>query len=174
MNYLAKVAVDLAINVAINYVTTGEMNIGGALKETAVGLLNPIPGKNFGKLVVALKKVDKVTPDPGAAKGLVSKWKPGDSPHAPTRSGNTPSDRTVTRREWKNEANSPTRGDYTSADMKRMDKGNPPQRYNPDKGGVESMERSHEPIPRRDGGTETVPRWPQEHARVDPHRRPGY
>lgn len=101
-------------------------------------------------------------------------WKPGDSPHALTRNGNTPSIRTVTRREWKNEARAPTRSDFTAADIARMRRGQAPQRYNPDKGGIESMERSHEPVPRRDGGTLTVPRWPQEHAAVDPFRRPGY
>jgi len=36
------------------------------------------------------------------------------------------------------------------------------------------MELSHEPIPARDGGTEFVPRWPEDHARVDPYRHPGY
>lgn len=55
-----------------------------------------------------------------------------------------------------------------------MKKGNAPQRYNPDKGGMESMELSHEPIPQRDGGKDFVPRWPQDHAEVDPYRRPGY
>lgn len=44
----------------------------------------------------------------------------------------------------------------------------------PDKGGMESMELSHEPVPDRDGGTEVVPQWPQEHAAVDPYRYPGY
>jgi hypothetical protein len=39
---------------------------------------------------------------------------------------------------------------------------------------IESMELSHEPIPHRDGGTNVVPRWPQDHAAVDPLRRPGY
>ena len=46
-----------------------------------------------------------------------------------------------------------------------------PQRVNPETGLVETMELSHEPIPVRDGGTEVVPRWPDEHAAVDPHRR---
>jgi RHS repeat-associated protein len=78
------------------------------------------------------------------------------------------------RRDWKREAENPTRDDYTADDLARMRKGLPPERFNPDKGAVESMERSHEPTPLRDGGTETVPRWPQEHAEVDPHRHPGY
>src|SRR6266568_1854677 len=58
--------------------------------------------------------------------------------------------------------------------LARMRAGNAPQRFNPDKGGTESMELSHEPIPARDGGTQFVPRWPQDHAAVDPYRRPGY
>jgi filamentous hemagglutinin len=101
-------------------------------------------------------------------------WQPGNNINAPTSKGTPPSDRTVGRRFWKNEALSPSRADYMPADFVRMRKGLPPQRYNPDKGGVESMERSHEPVPRRDGGKDMVPRWPQEHAEVDPQRRPGY
>lgn len=75
-------------------------------------------------------------------------------------------------RSWKNEAASadPVKK-YGAENVARMKKGNAPQRYNPDKGG---MELSHEPIPRRDGGKEFVPRWPQDHAKVDPFRRPGY
>jgi RHS repeat-associated protein len=79
LNYAAKFLIDVAINVAINYVTTGEMNVGGALKESVVGLLNPIPGKNLGKLVVALKKADKGTPDAGATMGFASKVAHGNS-----------------------------------------------------------------------------------------------
>lgn len=55
-----------------------------------------------------------------------------------------------------------------------MQRGLAPQRYNPDKGGMESMELSHEPIPFRDGGTDFVPRWPCDHAAVDPYRHTGY
>lgn len=102
------------------------------------------------------------------------KWKPGDDIYAQMPNGRPPSDRTVGRRFWKNEAKDPSRSDYTEEDFARMEEGLPPQRYNAEKGGIESMERSHEPAPRRDGGTRMVPRWPQEHAEVDPHRRPGY
>ena len=112
--------------------------------------------------------------DASADQATSKKWQPGDDPHGPTNRGSDPSDSTVRRREWKNEAKKPTRGDFTDADLDRMNEGKPPQRFNPDKGGVESMERSHEPIPKRDGGTKTEPKWPQEHAEVDPHRRPGY
>lgn len=37
-------------------------------------------------------------------------------------------------------------------------------------GELETMELSHEPVPLREGGREVYPRWPEDHARVDPHR----
>jgi len=46
-----------------------------------------------------------------------------------------------------------------------------PQRPNKDTGEIETMELSHEPVPRREGGTEVFPRWPEDHAAVDPFRR---
>jgi hypothetical protein len=46
-----------------------------------------------------------------------------------------------------------------------------PQRPNPKTGETETMELSHEPVPLREGGMEVVPRWPDEHAAVDPHRK---
>ena len=55
-----------------------------------------------------------------------------------------------------------------------MQSGLAPQRYNAAKGGMESMELSHEPVAFRDGGRAFVERWPCEHARVDPFRKPGY
>ena len=45
-----------------------------------------------------------------------------------------------------------------------------PQRAN-EFGELETMELSHEPIPLREGGTNVVPRWPAEHAAIDPHRQ---
>jgi len=45
-----------------------------------------------------------------------------------------------------------------------------PQRVN-EFGEIETMELSHEPVPLRDGGTAVVPRWPADHASVDPFRR---
>lgn len=45
-----------------------------------------------------------------------------------------------------------------------------PQRVN-EYGEVETMELSHEPTPLRDGGTEVVPKWPDEHAATDPFRK---
>ena len=45
-----------------------------------------------------------------------------------------------------------------------------PQRLN-EFGELETMELSHEPIPLRDGGKDVVPRWPADHAAIDPHRQ---
>ena len=101
-------------------------------------------------------------------------WKPGEDIYKPSNRGTPPSDRTIGRRFWKNEAKDPSRKDYTPEDLARMEEGEPPQRYNAKKGDLESMERSHEPTPKRDGGTDMVPRWPEEHEQVDPYRRPGY
>lgn len=101
------------------------------------------------------------------------RWQVGDSHNAPTAAGN-PSWSTVRARFWKNEAAEPQYGQWSAAQTERMATGRAPQRYNPDKGDMESMELSHEPIPLRDGGTDVVPRWPQDHAAVDPFRHPGY
>ncbi|CAI9389581.1 RHS repeat-associated core domain-containing protein [Microbacterium sp. T2.11-28] len=101
-------------------------------------------------------------------------WARGDNIYSATRAGNSPSWSTVRSRFWKNEAANPQHGVWTESQLVRMKAGGAPQRYNPDKGGIESMELSHEPIPRRDGGIDVVPRWPQDHAAVDPFRHPGY
>jgi hypothetical protein len=102
-------------------------------------------------------------------------WRVGDDVYAATRAGNRPSWSTVRARFWKNEAADPKiSGQWSEANIERMRGGLAPQRYNPDLGGMESMELSHEPIPFRNGGTEFVPRWPQDHAAVDPFRFPGY
>lgn len=57
--------------------------------------------------------------------------------------------------------------------LERMKTGKALQRYNHDKCGVESMELSREQVPARDGGTQVVPRWPQDLKTVDPFRHPG-
>ena len=106
-----------------------------------------------------------------AAKG----WQVGGDIYAATRSGADPAWSTVRSRFWKNQgAAEGAAGRYGAENIDRMAAGKAPQRYNPDKGGVESMELSHEPVPLRDGGRDVVPPWPQDHAAVDPFRRPGY
>lgn len=102
-------------------------------------------------------------------------WKVGSDVYAKTTAGKEPSWSTVRSRFWKNEAVGPDAvNEYGAANVERMKNGLAPQRYNAEKGGMESMELSHEPIPARDGGREFVPRWPQDHAKVDSYRRPGY
>jgi hypothetical protein len=102
-------------------------------------------------------------------------WRVGDDVYAATRAGNSPSWSTVRSRLWKNEASDPKiSSQWSDSNLARMQRGLAPQRFNPDKGGLESMELSHEPVPFRDGGTDFVPRWPQDHALVDPFRFPGY
>lgn len=103
-------------------------------------------------------------------------WKLGDDVNAVTKAGNKPSWSTVRQRTWKNEAANPEYEGYarTPDNLARMKAGKAPQRFNFQKGDMESMELSHEPVPQRDGGTEFVPRWPQEHAQVDPFRYVNY
>lgn len=102
-------------------------------------------------------------------------WKLGDDVYAKTAAGNDPAWSTVRSRYWKNTAANPKLArQWDDTNLARMQRGKAPQRFNADKGGLESMELSHEPVPFRDGGTKFVPRWPQDHASVDPYRRPGY
>jgi len=101
-------------------------------------------------------------------------WSSGDDIYSLTKAGNTPAWSTVRGRFWKNEAANPQVDSWSASNLDRMKRGLAPQRYNRDKGGLESMELSHEPIPYRDGGTSVIPRWPQDHANVDPFRFPGY
>jgi RHS repeat-associated protein len=109
--------------------------------------------------------------DNAAASG----WRLGENVNSLTRAGNKPSWSTIRARYWKNTANDATlAGQWDVGNVDRMTQGLAPQRYNPLKGAIESMDLSHEPIPARDGGLDFVPRWPQDHAAIDPFRRPGY
>jgi RHS repeat-associated protein len=102
-------------------------------------------------------------------------WKVGDDVYKATAKGNEPAWSTVRSRFWKNESSAENSAEkYGAENSDRISKGLAPQRYNADKGGIEKMELSHEPIPARDGGKDFVPKWPKEHAAVDPFRRPGY
>lgn len=60
LNFAAKFVLDVGVNIAFNYVTTGEMDVGGALKDSAIGILNPAKTvAKVGKLASALSKVEK-------------------------------------------------------------------------------------------------------------------
>ncbi|WP_241826984.1 polymorphic toxin-type HINT domain-containing protein [Streptomyces graminilatus] len=106
------------------------------------------------------------------------RWKLGEDYSKPNKNGVAPSLSTMRKRFWKNEAMEPDAADqYGAANISRMKRGSAPQRQRPD-GSWESMELSHEPIPERDGGMLLTPRWPEDHAIMDPggYRRlpPGY
>jgi hypothetical protein len=65
LNFAAKFVLDVGMNLAINYLTTGSLGVGMALKDSALGLLNPAKTlATGGKLAAAIKKADKITPDP--------------------------------------------------------------------------------------------------------------
>jgi RHS repeat-associated protein len=41
LNFAAKFVLDVGLNMAINYYTTGNMNVGAALRDSAIGMINP-------------------------------------------------------------------------------------------------------------------------------------
>lgn len=60
LNFAAKFVLDAGINMAINYITTGELNVGGALKDSALGMLNPAKTlASAGKLAHLVAKANK-------------------------------------------------------------------------------------------------------------------
>jgi len=62
VNFAAKFVLDVGVNIAFNYVTTGQLDVGGALKESAVGILNPAKTvAKLGKLANAVAKAEKKT-----------------------------------------------------------------------------------------------------------------
>lgn len=97
-------------------------------------------------------------------------WRLGDPILKRTARGNLPSWSAQRARFWKNEVLKPeTLEKYGTENVERMRKGLAPQRLY--RGRIESMDLSHEPIPKRFGGTDVVPRWPEDHAKVDSFRR---
>lgn len=148
----------------------GMVNSSGM--RTAVDLVNP------ADLAGKTKTISFVYDQAGSVGAGVagnSGWKLGNDVYAATKKGNVPSWSTVRSRFWKNEATASEAAEkYGAENLSRMTKGGAPRRYNADKGGVESMELSHEPVPARDGGKNFIPRWPQDHAAIDPYRNPGY
>ncbi len=62
LNFAAKFVLDVGINVALNYATTGSLGVGAALKESAVGVLNPAKTlKNASKLALIVADSKKAT-----------------------------------------------------------------------------------------------------------------
>lgn len=109
------------------------------------------------------------------------RWRVGDHPMDPMKDGRRPSRGTERKRFWKNEAAFNAEA-YNSDQLERMRAGKAPQRFSPDlleyqikhgwkvQDGFESKELSHEPLSRAEGGLQSVPRWPAEHAKVDAQR----
>ncbi|MEW6533780.1 MAG: hypothetical protein AB1473_23320 [Thermodesulfobacteriota bacterium] len=98
-------------------------------------------------------------------------WKLGDDPLAPTGKGTEPAWPTQAGRHWKNEAaEEGAIKEWGAENVARMKRGRAPQQTNRETGELESMELHH-PKPRREGGKEVIPVWPEEHAAVDPYRR---
>jgi hypothetical protein len=154
----AALATDAAVDTEV--AATATEAEGAAITETTEGLV-----ASEGAPAEGLKL------EQAASRG----WQRGDDIYAPTRAGNEPNWNTVRARYWKNVANDPeAASQWDETNLARMRTGRAPQRFNPDKPGTESMELSHEPVPQRDGGRDVVPRWPQDHAAVDPFRHPGY
>lgn len=133
-----------------------------------------LPGVGAAAGAAKLARLSDEVTQTAATAGSRLGWSTGQDINALTKAGDAPAWSTVRGRFWKNEAAKPQIDNWSAANLDRMRRGLAPQRYNRDKGGLESMELSHEPIPYRDGGTNVVPRWPQDHANVDPFRFPGY
>ncbi|MGZ3145194.1 RHS repeat-associated core domain-containing protein [Lentzea chajnantorensis] len=146
---------------------------GGVGGAAAAGCLGGMLGAGIGKWLSKAADMRDIQNGWKAANG--KGWQRGQDIYSKTAAGNDPAWSTVRSRYWKNAAEHPSASrQWSDADLARMRSGQPPTRYNPDKGGMESMELSHEPIPMRDGGKRVVPRWPQDHAARDPFRHPGY
>lgn len=65
LNFAAKFVLDVGVNMAFNYATTGSLGVGSALKESATGLLNPAKTlSKVGKLAQVLAKAEKKLPSP--------------------------------------------------------------------------------------------------------------
>jgi len=105
------------------------------------------------------------------AHGKKKRWKVGDDPFQEDAQGKSPSMSTLRKRFWKNEAAEPyPEQQYGKANVARMGRGSAPQRVKPvdRRHGVDGTEP--EPIPDRRVARWSTPRWPDEHALLDPHR----
>lgn len=111
----------------------------------------------------AAKKLKRVQPRDARGRFM-------PDPHRPRRTTPSWTD-TDRRREWRRIANDPNSPLTPSERAQVLRTGRGPRRRNPYTGEMETMELSHEPIPLREGGTDVVPAWPDDHAARDPHRK---
>lgn len=89
-------------------------------------------------------------------------WAPGDSVHQPLVTGAVPGAATVRKRVWSAYATIAPAEVYGADNVERLERGRPPQRYNPLAGGVELMHVSvddvgHACIAWADSGTACDP-----------------
>ncbi|MCF2910373.1 RHS repeat-associated core domain-containing protein [Pseudoalteromonas sp. DL2-H2.2] len=78
LNFAVKFVADVAMGAAINYATTGSVNLGGAIKESAQGILNPAKSIAKGQKLLKLYR--------GGAHGKVRGVKGNESHHMPADS----------------------------------------------------------------------------------------
>ena len=71
-----KLIADFALNVALNYVTTGQVNLLGAARETISGALNPLKTlKTAKKLAAAISKSSTLKPGKFAKESIPARGK---------------------------------------------------------------------------------------------------
>lgn len=140
----------------------------------ATGLIGGVGTAAVAKIAGAVATKAAATAGTGAAKAATNGWKVGQNILNKTASGKAPAWSTQRSRFWKNTAANPKQAKKWDAEnLELMAKGRAPEKYTAKRDRMEPMELSHEPIPQRDGGTAVVPRWADDHARVDPLRRVG-
>jgi outer membrane biosynthesis protein TonB len=152
---IASAVTDIVIDAPQIIVTVaGGANLAkGALGKTPAAVPKPAPPKPTPKPIP--KPTPKPAPPPvkppaapkpapkapakapakpatPAATPKGKKWQVGDPHDAPTQKGTPPSWRTVRERYWKNRAASAPKGEFSEANLKRMQKGKPP--IDPDSG----------------------------------------
>jgi RHS repeat-associated protein len=94
INFVVKFVLDVGLNVAINYATTGSLGVGAALKDSATGILNPAKTvQKAGRLAKILamsaeaKKTAKVSKNSRAYQGETHVYVIRDSKGVPVKIG---------------------------------------------------------------------------------------
>jgi hypothetical protein len=154
----------------VEIVATGGAALPVAAPQAGIGLLGIGLGVNGVKnsfKPLDLRNVDAYTHyqtrDPNTGRFV------SDPNNPPSPNSWTDANRRAAWRELVEDPNSPLTPAQKQQVIDRGYRG--PQRINPTTGEAETMELSHEPVPRRNGGTNVVPRWPKDHAAVDPNRQ---
>ena len=154
-----------AANAALGAAGTGVSEAGGVVEE-----LTSLLGEASSEAKVVEEAAE------GAASGefRFQRWKRGDAIDKPLPNGDAPDFGTVQSRYWKNryEASKDT-GEFSPANLRRMDRGSAPKDFNPRTGQWEPRELHHVNAQRFGGSDaplnlrELTPDW---HGEVDPSR----